>query len=153
MTADFPLKKIGIPFSIVVEPQEVENYALHVPREKILALPFSNLGLGSIPARNWVWEHAEKTGADRHWILDDNIDGFYRLHDNLKVPCETGATFRAAEDFVDRYDNVALAGMQYFMFASRKTVIPPFVLNTRIYSCILINHKLNLPERWRGRYN
>lgn len=145
------LEKIGIPYSLVVEPQERDNYAAAVNPERILVLPFSNLGQGSIPARNWVWEHAKETGADRHWILDDNIDGFYRLHDNLKVPCASGATFRAAEDFVDRYENVALAGMQYFMFASRKTVIPPFALNTRIYSCILI--KNDLPHRWRGRYN
>lgn len=152
LTAD-ALEKMGVPFRIVVEPQERDNYAAVMDPAKILVLPFSNLGQGSIPARNWVWAHAQDNGAARHWILDDNIDGFYRLHDNLKVPCGSGATFRAAEDFVDRYENVALAGMQYFMFASRKTVIPPFSLNTRIYSCILINHSLDLPERWRGRYN
>jgi len=28
---------------------------------------------------------------------------------------------------------------------------PPFQLNTRIYSCILINN--DIPHRWRGRYN
>jgi hypothetical protein len=153
LTAD-ALEKLGIPFSIVVEPQEEENYRAAMEGQKnhtILVLPFSNLGQGSIPARNWVWEHAKASGAARHWILDDNIDGFYRLHDNLKVPCGSGATFRAAEDFVDRYENVAIAGMQYFMFASRKTVIPPFTLNTRIYSCILLRN--DLPHRWRGRYN
>lgn len=145
------LEKIGVPHRVVVEPQEREQYAAVMDPAKLLILPFSNLGQGSIPARNWVWEHAAASGAARHWILDDNISGFYRLHENLKVPVATGSTFRAAEDFVDRYDNVALAGFQYFMFASRKTVIPPFALNTRIYSCILI--KNDIPYRWRGRYN
>jgi hypothetical protein len=37
------------------------------------------------------------------------------------------------------------------MFASRKTVMPPYYLNTRIYSCILIRN--DIPYRWRGRYN
>lgn len=37
------------------------------------------------------------------------------------------------------------------MFVSRKSQPPPFYLNTRIYSCILI--KNSLPYRWRGRYN
>jgi hypothetical protein len=81
----------------------------------------------------------------------NNIDGFYRLHNNLKVQVETGATFKAVETFVDRYTNVGLAGFNYFMFAKRKDAIPPFILNTRIYSCILIDN--SLPHRWRGRYN
>ena len=53
--------------------------------------------------------------------------------------------------FVDRYENVALSGLQYFMFIPRKAKIPPFYLNTRIYSCILI--KNDLSYRWRGKYN
>lgn len=146
------LEKIGVPYHIVIEPQEFEQYAAVIDPAKILQLPFSNLGLGSIPARNWVWEHSIAAGAERHWILDDNIDGFYRLHDNLKTPVATGATFRAVEDFTDRYENVAISGMNYFMFASRKSGdIRPFTLNTRIYSCILLRNELTY--RWRGRYN
>jgi hypothetical protein len=145
------LEKIKVSFRVVVEPQEYGKYAALVDPADILVLPFSNLGQGSIPARNWVWEHSISEGAERHWILDDNIDGFYRLHENLKVQVSTGATFRAAEDFADRYSNVAMCGFNYFMFAKRKDYIPPFVLNTRIYSCILIQN--DTPFRWRGRYN
>jgi hypothetical protein len=146
------LEKIGVPFRIVVEPQEYKKYARVIDPKRILQLPFSNLGQGSIPARNWVWERSIRKGNKRHWILDDNIKDFYRFNDNLKVPVSTGGTFRAAEDFSDRYSNVALSGFQYFMFASRKTGnIPPFTLNTRIYSCILIRN--DVPYRWRGRYN
>lgn len=145
------LEKLGMPYSIVVEPQEREEYANVIDADKILVLPFSNLGQGSIPARNWVWEHAIGTGAARHWILDDNIDGFYRLNYNLKTPVADGTIFRVAEEFVERYENVAEAGFNYFMFASRKTKIPPLYLNTRIYSCILLRN--DLPFRWRGRYN
>lgn len=145
------LEAMGVPYHVVVEPQEQGNYAAVIDPRKILVLPFSNLGQGSIPARNWVWEHAVESGAQRHWILDDNINGFYRLANNLKTPAGTGAVFRAAEDFVDRYENVAMAGFNYFMFASRKTKPPPYYLNTRIYSCILL--KNDLPFRWRGRYN
>lgn len=146
------LERIGVPYHIVIEPQECKQYSAVVDPSKILQLPFSNLGQGSIPARNWVWDHAISIGAERHWILDDNMDGFYRLNNNLKVQCETGATFRAAEDFSDRYENVGISGFNYFMFAPRKSAaIKPFTLNTRIYSCILI--KNDIPYRWRGRYN
>lgn len=146
------LEKMRVPYHIVVEPQEYDQYAAVIDPAKIYVLPFSNLGQGSIPARNWVWEHAIETGVERHWILDDNISSFLRFNQNRRYRCSNGATFAACEDFVNRYTNVALAGMQYKMFAPIRTADkPPFALNTRIYSCILI--KNDLPYRWRGRYN
>lgn len=146
------LDDIGVPFRIVVEPQEFAQYASVIDPSSILVTPFSNLGQGSIPVRNFVWEHAISEGHSRHWVLDDNIAGFYRFHRNLKTPVGSGTIFKCAEDFADRYENVAIAGFNYFMFASRKCGnIPPITLNTRIYSCILIGNAA--PFRWRGRYN
>lgn len=145
------LEKMRVPYRIVIEPQEYEQYAAVIDPTKILVLPFSNLGQGSIPARNWVWEHSISQGAKRHWILDDNIRRFDRLNNNRRVSVDTGVTFKAAEDFVERYTNVALAGFQYRGFAATNSKHPPFILNTRIYSCILI--KNDIPYRWRGRYN
>jgi hypothetical protein len=141
----------NIPFHVVVEPQEYDQYSAVIEPQNILTLPFSNLGQGSIPARNWVWEHAISEGAVRHWILDDNIRDFYRLNKNIKYRTDSGDTFKACEDFVDRYENIALAGMQYELLTPRIYKCPPFILNTRIYSCILI--KNDIPYRWRGRYN
>lgn len=145
------LDKLGIPYTLVIEPQELPGYSAAIDPAKILTLPFSNLGLGSIPARNWVWEHAKDMGAPRHWILDDNMHGFYRLTDNLKAKITTYNPFIPVEDFADRYQNVGLAGMNYDFFAERRAIKPPFYLNTRIYSCILID--TTMPYRWRGRYN
>lgn len=145
------LERMNVPYSIVIEPQEYEQYADVIDHKKILTLPFSNLGLGSIPARNWVWEHAAQSGAYRHWILDDNIRYFMRLNNSVRDYVLTGAIFRAAEDFVDRYENVAMAGFQYKMFARDGAMWPAFALNTRVYSCILLRN--DLPYRWRGRYN
>lgn len=145
------LEARGVPYSIVIEPQEYDAYAAVIDPRKILTLPFSNLGQGSIPARNWVWEHSITQGAARHWILDDNIREFYRLHQNTYFRTTGGTAFCAIEDWADRYTNVAQAGMQYFMFAKRKQKINPLVSNTRVYSCILIQN--DIPYRWRGRYN
>lgn len=140
-------------YRIVVEPKEYDMYAQHIKADKIICLPdnFSEQNQGSIPARNFVWEHSINEGYERHWILDDNIEQFNRLNRNLQVKVLTGSIFTAAEDFVDRYENVALAGFQYDYFAKAKTILPAFYLNTRIYSCILI--KNDLPYRWRGKYN
>jgi hypothetical protein len=145
------LEIMKVPYKIVVEPQEYKNYLEFIDNDKILVLPFSNLGEGSIPARNWVWEHSIKEGHQKHWILDDNMDSFYRLNRNMKLIVTTGAIFKAAEDFVDRYENVALSGFQYNSFVFKDAIVPPYRLNTRIYSCILIDNKLN--HRWRGKFN
>lgn len=145
------LQRKNIPFRVVVEPQEFDNYAAVIDPANILTLPFGNLGLGSIPARNWIWEHSIEAGAERHWILDDNLRDFYRLNNNMKYRVDSGVTFKACEDFVERYENVALAGMQYELFVPRIYKHNPFILNTRVYSCILI--KNDLTYRWRGRYN
>jgi hypothetical protein len=147
------LERIGVPYRIVIEPPEYDQYAAVIDPAKILTLPFADLGQGSIPARNWVWEHSISEGASHHWILDDNIEGFYRLNRNLKTPVADGTVFRCAEDFVDRYENVAKAGFNYFMFAPRKNRVPPLYLNTRVYSCILLDNRFAADFPWRGRYN
>ena len=149
----YALNDIGVPFRIVVEPKELNKYSLSIDRNKIIVLPdnFSEQSLGSIPVRNWVWEHAISEGHKRHWILDDNISCFLRLNRNKKRKVKTGTIFKCCEDFVNRYDNVALAGLQYNSFIPEDQITPAFIFNTRIYSCILI--KNDIPYRWRGRYN
>lgn len=143
------LKLMGVEFTLVIEPQEYELYK-HIT-ENILATPFSNLGQGSIPVRNFVWEHSIKLGFERHWVLDDNIEGFHRLNRNEKPKLLSSVFFKCMEDFVDRYENVAIAGPNYYSFCKATDAVPPYYLNTRVYSCILI--KNDIPYRWRGRYN
>lgn len=145
------LEKIRVPYNLVVEPCEASLYQPIVKTGQLLVLPFENLGQGSIPARNWVWDHAEASGALRHWILDDNIEGFHRLNRNEKPEVASGTIFRVAEDFVDRYENVPMAGFNYYSFCKTTDKVPPFYLNTRIYSCILLSNAIDF--RWRGRYN
>jgi hypothetical protein len=143
-----------VPYSIVIESQELAQYAEVIDPKKIIVMPSekSNLGQGSITARNFVWDHAESIGAERHWVVDDNISGFIRQHENRRLVVDSGATIRAMEDFTDRYENIALSGPNYRFFApTRDPRVPPFYLNTRVYSCILIKTSLNY--RWRGRYN
>jgi hypothetical protein len=140
-----------VPYRLVVEPCEFNDYCKVVDPAKILQLPFENLGLGSIPARNWVWNHSRSNGDRRHWIMDDNIEAFHRLNRNKKPECLTGSIFKATEDFVDRYSNVALSGFNYHGLCKATDQVPPFVLNTRIYSCTLILNSIDY--QWRGIYN
>lgn len=145
------LERMNVPYYIVIEPQDYDEYACVIDPQKILVLPFSNHGDGPGRARNWCWDHSKALGFKRHWVMDDNIKGFLRLHRNRRHPVLDGGMFRVCEEFVDRFKNVPLAGLQYRFFCTEKTPYPPFGLNTRIYSCLLIEN--SCPYRWRGRYN
>lgn len=145
------LDKMGVDHRVVVEQSEYEQYVDSIGGDKLLVLPFSNLGQGSIPARNWVWSHSIAEGHDWHWILDDNIEAFYRMLKNRIIRLEGTAGFRAVERLVSCYDNVAQAGLNYEKFCKYTDPVPAITLNTRVYSCILLRN--DLPFRWRGRYN
>lgn len=137
------------PFRLVVEEQEADEYQELYPAAEVLVLPFSNAG-SVIPARNWIADHAAAEGHDRHWQLDDNIREIRRLYAGLRISCDAGPALRVCEDLTDRYENVAVSGLNYEMFIT-EAAIPPFYLNVHVYSCSLIDHRL--PFRWRGRYN
>ena len=141
----------NIPYYIVIEPQDYHQYASLIDPKKILVLPFSNHGDGPGRARNWCWDHSMSNGFRRHWVCDDNIDGFMRLHRGRRHRVADGGMFRVIEEFVDRYQNVPIAGPQYRFHALESESYSPFVLNSRIYSCLLIENSCKY--RWRGRYN
>lgn len=148
LTARFLLQE-AVPFLVAVEEHEVPWYRRYLPEEVVLPMPFSNLGLGSIPARNFIWEHARERNSGSHWILDDNIGMIRRLWRGRRIPCDSGPAFAATEDFADRYENVGIAGLNYQMFCVPGS--PPYRTNVHVYSCLLIRN--DLPFRWRGRYN
>lgn len=141
------LEECGINYRIVIEPQEYDQYAAVIDPKKILVLPFSNLGMGSIPVRNWCWEHSKAEGHDRHWVLDDNLRHLYRLHKNTKFRVLSAVPFRVCEDYADRFENVAMAGLNYHFFAPAHVPKEPAYWNTRVYSCILLRN--DIKPRWR----
>jgi hypothetical protein len=140
----------GVPFSLVVEPEEEPMYTAVFGADHVLVLPFSHPG-SVIPARNWIKAHAIATGAERHWQLDDNIRHFGRRWRTKRWYCAPGVALAAVEDFTDRYENVAISGMNYYMFVPDGRAAPPFVRNCHVYSCCLFLNAM--PYQWRGRYN
>lgn len=166
-TTSVSLSAMEVPHYVVVEPFEVEIYKESLESVYATVLPldmqfkedydvFSDIGggngTGPGAARNFVWEHSKGNGFKRHWVMDDNCtESFHILHQNFKIKARTGAYFAACEDFVDRYSNIDIAGLNYTKFCMETAKLPPYVLNTRIYSFLLIDNSIQ--ERWRGRYN
>lgn len=143
------LEEMDMEYFVVVEPREFKVYASVIDKSKILKLPKDDKGL--VFSRNWIKKHSIKAGAKRHWQLDDNISGFVRLNHNTKIRVTSAAIFRAAEDFTDRYKNIAVSGFQYRFFAPQDSIMVPFKFNERIYSISLVNNKF--PLWWRDTYN
>ena len=153
-----------VEYRIIIEAAEYEQYASVIKKERILLLPkkyqddydtFDDLGYekskGAGPARNFAWDHAIAEGHAWHWVMDDNLDAFHRMNRNIKAEVSSGTIFKCMEDFVLRYENIAIAGPNYYSFCKTTDKVPAYVLNTRIYSCLLIRN--DIPYRWRGRYN
>jgi hypothetical protein len=160
------LDAMGVPYQVIVEAPEFDAYAAVIDPARLLVLDPTyqerydsrdaagdekGTSKGSGPARNFAWDHAVASGAPWHWVMDDNIRGFYRTRQNTQIRVADGTVLRCMEDFVERYTNVGMAGPNYYCFAKRKQLIPPFIINTRLFSCNLI--RSSLPFRWRCRYN
>lgn len=146
------LDRMGVGYRFFVEETEYEEYCAELGAERVVRMPFHDLGQGSVPARNFIWEWAAERGYLRHWVVDDNIKSFVRCTNNRRLCVYGGGFFPAMEDFVDRYENIAMAGPHNRGFVmDREPNCSPFLLNSRVYSCILI--ATTLEHRWRGRYN
>ena len=146
------LHRYGCPHYIVVEEEEYASYESSVDSSATLLIldksyqrdydTCDRLGdsksKGPGAARNFAWDHAVASGADWHWVMDDNIDGFVRFNNNRKIQCKSAGIFKAAEDFVWRYENISMAGFEYRFFIPDRSKRGPYRLNTRIYSCNFI---------------
>jgi hypothetical protein len=143
------LRRDGVDFKLVVEPQEQGLYVQKFGKDAVLVLPENNRGL--VYARNWIWERAREMGCERHWQIDDNIREMIRTFKGRRVNCNAGVGLRVCEDFTDRYENVAIAGFNYKMFVAKPWEQPPFVVNRHVYSAMLL--LTEMPFRFRPPSN
>jgi uncharacterized protein YegP (UPF0339 family) len=144
------LEQSGLDYYIAVEPQEYDLYVKKLTERRILKLPFSNLGLGSYPARNFCWEHAMNLGYNYHWLFDDNIRFWMKWVDGKRRKIyDILPAIKYVELYADK-TNYDILGFEVPNFV----VKPPkkaFKINCHVYSAMLI--KNNLEYRWRLKYN
>ena len=156
------LDHMKVDYKIIVDESEYEEYASVLDKSKLMVCPdiyklryntfwANEKTTGPGAARNYAWHHSIQKGYSHHWVMDDNLDAFHRLNRNIKAEVDSGTIFRCMEDFTLRYDNIAISGPNYYSFVKSTDAVKPYTLNTRIYSCLLINNSLTY--RWRGKYN
>jgi len=148
LTADI-FEESGIDYLIAVEPQEAELYIKKLGKPRVLVLPFSNLGLGSYPARNFCWEHAKGFGYKYHWLFDDNILHFRKWINRKRQKVNSLPALLYVENHAKNC-NADILGFEEYNFG---TLPPkkPFKDNCHVYSAMLIKNEL--PYRWRLKYN
>lgn len=166
--SSFSLSQCGIDHYLVVEPQEKAMYEKNFGDDKhvtILELDMSykekydfinnygkDVGVGPGAARNYCMDYAKiKLKAKKCWIIDDNIDCYDTRINGRRLLTRSAIPYVAVERFVDRYDNIALAGLNYTGFVVGTGIYPPYTTNTRIYSMTLFD--LELAPYQRGNYN
>ena len=157
------LEKMKVRYYLCVVEWEVEKYEETLKRNKCqycvdVIFVKTNEGMGSTPQRNKCWEHAKMMypPVHRHWVLDDNIDGYFYYNRRKELRLDNGAVFRQLEDFAENVEEpIALISHNYFGDTPATTMRQPFKINCKNFSSILINHRL-LDEhniKWRLPYN
>lgn len=146
----------GVDYRIVVEPSQVKAYTEAGYGKRLLVLPEDSKGL--VYARNWITAHSRANGDERHWQIDDDCRQTYRITRGHRVPCPANLALAVTEDFVDRYENVAMASLNCNGFVPlgsggliNHSYIPPFYLNHRCYTWILFLNRA--PYDWRPPNN
>lgn len=131
------LEAEGLNYVIVIEPQEEKLYKSFYP---YVVMDKNNMGISYV--RNWIKKYSISKEEKYHWQIDDNIKSFRVRKYGKNEKSNAAYCLRRAENFVDRYSNVGIAGLTHTAFAfSRKTDIG---LNKQVYSCILVNNSVDV---------
>jgi hypothetical protein len=158
------LNNMKVEHFLVIEKQEQKDYEnmikkniLNYSKLLIMEEKYCNLKQGSKTVRNYVLNHSKKYNHKKHWVLDDNINGFFRFNQNHLIRYEDGSFFTILEKLTDNFKNVFISGPEYSNYIQTVALNKPFVRITRVFSCILIDNKitdlLNNDNVWRLKYN
>lgn len=134
------LDKESIGFKIVVEPQEVDEYAAVWGQERLISTQEDNCGLGQ--SRNICKEYSRLRGEAWHWQIDDNCQSLRERIGKKNVVKPARYVLERAEDYVSKFENIGIAGLTHIVFAfARKKAIG---INTQCSSVVLINNSLDV---------
>lgn len=134
------LATVGIPCTLVVEPQEVEAYAKR--HGSVVSLDDSGRGIAY--ARTSVKRLSEARGEEWHWQLDDDILHFRcREKDKPSVVVSATVAMGFCENLAAKYENVGAVGLASAQWPTTQ----PFHVNQQVYSHVL--YRNGTPVYWR----
>lgn len=130
----------GLNYKLVVEPQDYDEYCLIHSSEHVIQLDKNNQGLAY--ARNFIKNYSRSIGEEKHWQVDDDIEGFKvrkkGAERNEKVTAITCLSI--VEHCTDMFSNVAVSGINSDIFAfSRSRAVQK---NKLTCQCVLVDNKM-----------
>jgi hypothetical protein len=125
------LQEAELPYTLVVEPQDAEQYAAAYPLAVLAVLPENDRGLPY--ARNFIL----KRNSGWFWMLDDDIDGFYARSGTKLAKVSAAAALAASEGIIRAVPQAVQGALEYSQYAwSAKR---NYALNSYCDVCVLID--------------
>ena len=137
------LEKLNLPFILVVEKEDYEDYKSVYPNAEFLVLPESNQGI--IYARNQIKERASELGCEYHWQIDDDIRGTCYSINAKETNLPIGQALSVAESCVNNFDNIGSIGLRHMAFSRTEKNIIGF--NKIVYTIQLLKTDTELKFR------
>lgn len=132
--------KEGIPYFLVVEPQDAEHYIAEFGEDNCLVMPENDMGLSY--ARRFCKQHSIDNGDTWHWQIDDDMKGVMTRIDGKNVKTPAVEVMTEIEKFTDQYTNIGQVGLCHSLFAwSAKT---EYGLNKQCPSFVLFRNDLDV---------
>ncbi len=129
------LQEEGVPFFLVVEPQDGIKYLTAYPKATMLYLEKDNGGIAYV--RNFILNYVREKGFKWYWQLDDDINmmGFVKEKKVMKAPF--GFVLNQAADLLSYVPDLAVGALEYQQFAWSAT--KPYAMNSYCDTCVFVN--------------
>lgn len=157
------LKQMNIYFKVCIKEEEYNDYLTILPKENILVMSKeyedneNQIGnYNSIPQRNKCFDDSVENGYKKHWVLDDNIRHFSYKNEQKNHKFNVSDFFYYIENFVHNInEEVGIISPNYEQDCAGIHTAPSYTVNTKNYSCLLIDNNIFLKYniRWRKCYN
>jgi len=137
----------GVPFTIVLEPQEANKYISAYGDLDILLLPQSDQGISY--ARNHIKEHTENLGIKKYWMFDDDLTALYFREDARMVKGDISVLCKAESQFSQH--GAAIGALDYQQIAWSAT--NPISINTYCEVAVFVDNSKTRGLRYRQEVN
>ena len=135
--------KEGIPYKVVVEPQDADAYSETVGKDNLVILERNDQGIAY--ARTSIKYHSESLGEKYHWQMDDDMKHFSIRTGGKNVKVGLKNNIAIMEYVTELFDNIAISGMGNDVFAWSKPA--PIKENQIACGCFLVNNSVD--NYWR----
>lgn len=119
---------------LVVEPQDYKSYKEAHPDIKIIKIPRNDKGIAYV--RNQIL----KNDNTWHWVLDDDISGFYFRQGTKMIKAPGNKILNRYAKNITTNENIVVAGFEYQQFAWSAN--KPYKYNTYCDVAVMINGKV-----------